>query len=88
MKNSARWLTALALGAALLIAAPLVYAGSGGNDRGFGGKHRSECDDGRSDRGGKRGGRDLDVVGLTATEADLLRGGRPNNAEKIGTVSG
>ena len=89
MKTSARWLTALALGAALLIAAPLVYAGSGGNDRGFGGKHRSECDDGRSDRGGKHGGRDLDVVGLTSNQKLIcFEEDDPNDAEKIGGVSG
>ena len=91
MKTSARWLTALALGAALLIAAPLVYAGSGGNDRGFGWQAPQRVRrHGWSDPGGKHGGRAyLDVVGLTSNQKLIcFEEDDPNDAEKIGGVSG
>lgn len=89
MKTSARWLTALALGVALLITAPLVYAGGGDKDRGFGGKHRSECDDARSDRDGRQGRGDLDVVGLTSDQKLIcFEEDDPDDAENIGLISG
>ena len=89
MKTSARWLTALALGVALLITAPLVYAGGGDKDRALAGKHRSECDDGRSDRDGRHGSGDLDVVGLTSDQTLIcFEEDDPDDAENIGLISG
>ena len=88
MKTSARWLTALALGAALLIVAPLVYAGSGGNDRGFGGKHRSEWT-----TGGPIGAASAAVTirycrADQQPEADLFEEGRPERRREDRGVSG
>ena len=92
MRISTRWLLALALGAALLIAAPLVYAGDGGRggdaERG---KHRDACSDDRPDRDGRHDRRgDLDVVGLTSDQRLIcFEEDDPEDADSIGvhTVS-
>ena len=91
MRISTRWLLALALGAALLIAAPLVYAGNGGRggdaERG---KHRNACSDDRPDRDGRHDRRgDLDVVGVTSDQRLIcFEEDDPEDADSIGMITG
>ena len=94
MKTSARWLLALAFGAALLITAPLALAGNGGHSAGADRTANSAddrgCEDGSADRNRKIGLHgDLDVVGLTSNQRLIcFQEDDPRDAEKIGKVRG
>ena len=94
MKTSTRWLLALALGAALMITAPLALAGNGDHradaDRTANNPRDRGCENGSADRDRKRGGHgDLDVVGLTSNQRLIcFEDDDPGDAEKIGKVRG